>query len=65
MSDLKDLKTYLSNDLTIAGVDSAKELFKKTQSQGAEVQKLMDALVAELNTIEAAITPAKVAPAKK
>lgn len=65
MSDLKDLKTYLNNDLTIAGVDSAKELFKRTQSQGAEVQKLMDALVAELNTIEAAITPAKAAPAKK
>jgi hypothetical protein len=64
MSDLKDLKTYLGNDLTIAGVDSAKDLFKKTQSQGAEVQKLMDALVAELNTIEAAITPAKVAPKK-
>ena len=65
MSDLKDLHKYLSNDLTIAGVDAAKELFKKTSVGGAEVQKSMDALVAELNTIAAVITPAKVAPAEK
>jgi hypothetical protein len=64
MSDLKDLHKFLGNDLTIAGVDSAKGLFKKAQSQGTDVQKSMDALVAELNTIEAAITPAKVAPKK-
>ncbi len=65
MSDLKDLQTYLSNDLTIAGVDAAKPLFTKTQNGGLEVQKSMDGLVAELNTIAAAITPAKVEPAKK
>jgi chromosome segregation ATPase len=60
MSDLKDLQKYLSNDLTIAGVDAAKGLFGKTSTGGAEVQKSMDALVAELNTIAATITPAKV-----
>ena len=59
MSDLKDLRTYLSNDLTITGVDAAKGLFTKTTNEGLEVQKSMDALVAELNTIAAAITPAK------
>jgi hypothetical protein len=64
MSDLKDLKVYLGNDLTIAGVDSAKSLFSKTTGEGLEVQKAMDALVAELNTVAATITPAKVAPAK-
>lgn len=64
MKDLKDLQTYLGNDLTIAGVDAAKKMFKKTQGEGVEVQKLMDTLVAELNTIAAAITPAKVEPAK-
>ena len=61
MSDLKDLQRYLGNDLTIAGVDAAKGLFKKTTSQGTEVQKSMDALVAELNTVAATITPAKAA----
>ncbi len=59
MSDLKDLQTYLSNDLTVNGVDAAKSLFTKTRSEGMEIQKSMDALVAELNTISATITAAK------
>ena len=58
MSDMKDLQKYLSNDLTIAGVDAAKTLITKTQNEGREVQKSMDALVAELNSVAAAITPA-------
>jgi predicted nucleic acid-binding Zn-ribbon protein len=60
MSDLKDLRTYLANDLTVNGVDSAKSLFKKAQVNGKEVQKSMEALVAELNSIFATITAAKV-----
>lgn len=60
MSDLKDLRTYLSNDLTVTGVDTAKSLFAKTQAGGMEVQKSMDFLVAELNTIAATLTPANV-----
>ncbi len=60
MSDLKDLQKYLGNDLTIAGVEAAKSLFTKTQGEGLEVQKSMDALLAELNTVSATITPAKV-----
>ncbi len=60
MSDLKDLQTYLSNDLTVNGVDAAKSLFKKTKTDGTQVQQSMDALVAELNTISATITAAKV-----
>jgi hypothetical protein len=62
MSDLKDLQKYLSNDLTISGVDAAKGLFKSTREKGADVQKSMDALVAELNTVAATITAAKVQP---
>ena len=60
LSDLQDLRKYLSNDLTIAGVDAAKDLFAKTQAKGFEVQKSMDALVAELNTVAATLTPANV-----
>lgn len=59
MSDLKDLQKYLSNDLTIAGVEAAKSLFVKTENEGLEVQKSMDGLVVELNTVAATITPAK------
>ena len=60
LSDLKDLQKYLSNDLTISGVDAAKGMFSKTQTEGFEVQKSMDALVAELNTVAATLTPANV-----
>jgi hypothetical protein len=60
MSDLKDLQKYLSNDLTIAGVEAAKPQFTKTQTEGLEVQKSMDAVITELNTVAATITPAKV-----
>ncbi len=65
LSDLKDLQTYLSNDLTIAGVDAAREQFTKTKAAGVEVEKSMDALVAELNSIAAAVTPAKVEQTQK
>lgn len=60
LSNLQDLQKYLSNDLTISGVDAAKPLFAKTQTEGFEVQKSMDALVAELNTVAATLTPANV-----
>jgi predicted nucleic acid-binding Zn-ribbon protein len=59
MSDLKDLRTYLSSDLTVNGIDAIKSQFKKTRSSGREVQKSMDALVEELNSISAALNAAK------
>jgi hypothetical protein len=59
MSNLKDLQVFLGNDLTIAGVDSAKGLFAKAKTAGLDVQKSMDGLIAELNTVSAALTPAK------
>jgi hypothetical protein len=42
----------------VAGVDAAKPLFTKTTEEGLEVQKSMDAVVAELNTLAATLTPA-------
>ncbi|MBP9900839.1 MAG: DUF2959 family protein [Verrucomicrobiota bacterium] len=65
LSDLQDLQKYLSTDLSISGVDAAKGMFAKTQTEGLEVQKSMDALVAELNTVAAALTPANVPPPAK
>jgi hypothetical protein len=64
LSDLKDLNKYLGTDLSVSGVDAAKGLFTKTQAEGMEVQKSMDALVAELNTVAATLTPANVQPKK-
>ncbi len=59
LADLKDLQKYLSNDLTISGIDAAKELIGKTKTEGQAVQKSMDKVIAELNTIVATLTPAK------
>jgi len=58
-ADLKDLHKYLNNDLTIGGIDAAKELIQKTKAEGHDLQQSMDKVIAELNTIVATITPAK------
>lgn len=59
LADLKDLQKYLSNDLTIGGIDAAKGLIGKAKTEGQGVQQSMDKVIAELNTIVATLTPAK------
>jgi ribosome-associated translation inhibitor RaiA len=59
LSDLKDLQTHLNNDLTIGGIDAAKDLIAKAKTGGQGVQQTMDKVIAELNTLVATITPAK------
>lgn len=60
LADLKDLRTFLGQDLTIAGVDSAKSILKKTRDHGMQLQKSLDSLIDEMNSVSAALTPAKV-----
>jgi len=62
MSSLKDLQTYLANDLTVNGIAAAKKPFAAAKSNGAKVQKSMDGLVEELNDLAATLTPANVQP---
>jgi len=59
LSDLKDLRTALGSDITVQGIDAAKGAFQKTRANGVEVQKNLDALVGELNSVVAAITAAR------
>ena len=59
LADLKDLRTFLGNDLTVGGVDSAREIIQKTRKDGAKTQGALDGLIAELNSVAAALTPAK------
>jgi len=61
LSNLKDLRTFLSQDLTIAGVDAARDIIKKTREHGVSLQKSLDDLLAEMNSVAAQITPAKAA----
>jgi hypothetical protein len=65
MADLKSVQSYLGQDLTVAGVNAAKDIIAKTKAEGREVQKSMDALIAELNSVSATITPANVPPPTK
>lgn len=70
LSNLKDLRTYLSNDLTSSGINAARGLIVKAQGDGAEIQRSLDALTSELNTVANSLTPARLpaattgAPAK-
>ena len=59
LTNLKDVHKYLGQDLTINGIDAAKELIAKSRTEGAAVQQTLDKVIGELNTIVATITPAK------
>jgi translation initiation factor 2 beta subunit (eIF-2beta)/eIF-5 len=59
-ADLKDLQKYLGNDLAIGGIDAAKNLIAKTKTEGQSVVQSLDKVIAELNTVVATLTPAKV-----
>jgi hypothetical protein len=58
LSNLKDLRTALGADLTVQGIDAGKGIFMKTKASGVEVQKHLDILVTELNSVVASITAA-------
>jgi hypothetical protein len=59
LTNLKDVHKYLSQDLTINGIDAAKDLIAKSKKDGMAVQQTLDKVIAELNTVVATITPAK------
>jgi len=60
LANLKDLQKYLSQDLTIGGIDAAKDLIMKSKKDGVDVQQTLDRVITELNSVVATITPAKV-----
>jgi hypothetical protein len=59
LADLIDLRTFLSTDLTIAGMDAAQDAIEKVRVNGTEVKASIDKAVAELNKVAALLTPAK------
>jgi len=63
LSNLKDVQNYLSQDLTITGIDAAKDLIAKSRTEGVAVQQSLDKVIGELNTVVATLTAAK-APKK-
>ena len=59
LAGCKDLQKYLSQDLTIAGIDAAKELFATTKTNGVALQQSLDKVITELNTVAATMTPSQ------
>jgi len=63
-ADLKDLRAFLGQDLTMAGVDAAQDIIGTTRESGGKVDQSFDELITEMNSIEEAITPSKAPPKK-
>jgi hypothetical protein len=61
--DLKDIETFLANDLTPAGVRAASPSIQRANQNGQEVQHRIDAVIAELQRVAGAMTPAMSQPA--
>ncbi len=57
LSDLNDIKTFLGNDLTAAGRDSAKSLISRANSEGATVERRLQKVIAELDKVSADFEP--------
>jgi predicted nucleic acid-binding Zn-ribbon protein len=58
-SDLKDLKTYLDNDLNAKGIESAANQFKKTNLDGTELKNCIGDLSDILDKVAAELAPGK------
>jgi len=56
LSNLRDLRILLGNDLTVTGVDAAKPVLLKTKSDGLRVQQSLNKVVAELNSVAATLS---------
>ena len=65
LSDMKDLRVVLGNDITVAGIEAAKELMQKRTADGAKMKETLDGAIVELNTIVGSMMPEKAAPAPK
>lgn len=60
--DLKDIETFLANDLTPAGVRAASASIQRANQNGQEVQRRIDAVITELQSVVTAMTPAMSQP---
>lgn len=55
--DLKDLQTYLSNDLTPAAVQAASPVFDKVKASGQVLKQKLTAVQQELDDVAAELSP--------
>ena len=59
ISDMKDIKTYLSNDLTQGGVKRLEPVIQKARQGGAGLQKALDDFNQVSQRVQTALRPAR------
>jgi chromosome segregation ATPase len=59
ISDMKDIRTYLSNDLTQAGVKRIEPTIQKARQAGAGLQKALDDFNQVSQRVQTALRPAR------
>ena len=57
MAEVKDLRTYLENDMNPSGIKSASSTIKKLGTSGDSLKKKADAAIAEIEEITSAVNP--------
>lgn len=56
-TDLKDIQTYLSVDLSSQGVQSLEDIIAKTQKDTVVLNKKLDEVITEISAVSAAMSP--------
>lgn len=59
ITDLRDIRTHLSNDLTGPGIDSIKSVAEKAKSDASDLTSVLDILQSDFNSLAAAIATYK------
>jgi chromosome segregation ATPase len=57
ITELRDLETFLSNDLTYAGVTAAKPVFESVRAKAAALKEKVNALVSDLDETYTRLSP--------
>ena len=63
--DLKDLRTYVSNDMTPGAINAAGPVFDKINADGKALEAALDAFIKELDDTAATMSPTSPKPTKK
>jgi len=62
LSDMKDLRVVMGNDITVAGIEAAQELMLKRTTDSARMKETLDGAIVELNAIAGLLMPERSAP---
>jgi hypothetical protein len=61
-TNIKDLERFLGSDLSVSGIYASRTLIDQTRANAAKVTQALQTLIDELNSLDAAMTPARERP---